>query len=50
MTRWVAKLGGYTGKSSGGPLGIRVLGYGLERVMTAAIAIASIPNDPESRG
>jgi hypothetical protein len=50
MTRWVADLGGYTGKSSGGPPGIRVLGYGLDRVMTAAIAIASLRNDPGTRG
>jgi len=50
MTRWVADLGGYTGKSSGGPPGIRVLARGLERVMTAAIAIASIRNDRDGRG
>jgi hypothetical protein len=50
MTRWVADLGGYTGKSSGGPPGIRVLARGLERVTTAAIAIANIRNDRESRG
>lgn len=50
MTRWVADIGGYNGKSSGGPPGIRVLGYGLDRVTTAAIAIASVRKDPQSRG
>jgi len=50
MTRWVADIGGYTGKSSGGPPGIRVLGYGLERVTAAAEAIATIRKDPGSRG
>lgn len=49
MTRWVADLGGYTGKSSGGPPGTRVLAHGLERVTTAAIAVASLRNDPGSR-
>jgi hypothetical protein len=50
MTRWVADIGGYTGKSSGGPPGIRVLGYGLERVTTVALAIASIRKDRRRRG
>jgi hypothetical protein len=50
MTRWVADIGGYTGKSSGGPPGIRVLSRGFERVETAALAIASLRKDPRSRG
>lgn len=50
MTRWVADLGGYTGKSSGGPPGVRVLGRGLERVVIAAAAIASVRKDPGRRG
>lgn len=50
MTRWVADLGGYTGKSSGGPPGIRVLGRGFDRVMAAAEAIATVRNDPRGRG
>lgn len=50
MTRWVADLGGYTGKSSGGPPGIRVLGSGLDRVVAAATAIATVRKDPGSRG
>lgn len=32
VTRWIAELGGYTGKSSGGPPGIQVLTRGLQRI------------------
>jgi hypothetical protein len=32
VTRWIAELGGYTGKSSGGPPGTIVLRRGLERL------------------
>lgn len=49
VTRWIADIGGYTGKSSGGPPGIRVLHRGFERVESAAIAIASIRKDQQSR-
>ena len=31
--RWIADLGGYTGKSSGGPPGATTIGRGLERLM-----------------
>lgn len=34
--RWLADLGGYTGKSSGGPPGAITIGRGLEKVRTAA--------------
>lgn len=34
-TRWIAELGGYTGKSSGGPPGTIVLARGLERLAYA---------------
>jgi len=34
-TRWIAELGGYTGKSSGGPPGTIVLARGLERLQYA---------------
>lgn len=50
MTRWIADIGGYTGKSSGGPPGIRVLSRGFDRVETAAVAIASLRKDPRTRG
>jgi hypothetical protein len=36
MVRWIADLGGYTGRSSGGPPGATVVGRGLERVAEAA--------------
>jgi hypothetical protein len=45
MTRWVADIGGYTGKSSGGPPGIRVIMRGFERVEAAALAIPSFRKD-----
>jgi hypothetical protein len=50
MTRWIADIGGYTGKSSGGPPGIRVITRGFEQVEAVAVAIASIRNDRRSRG
>jgi len=50
MTRWVADLGGYTGKSSGGPPGIRVLSRGFDRVEAVALAISRLRNDPRFRG
>jgi hypothetical protein len=40
MVHLVALLGGYTGKSSGGPPGPTVLGRGLEKITTAAEVLA----------
>jgi len=40
MVRWVADVGGYTGKSSGGPPGTTVIGRGLERVKVVAEGLA----------
>ena len=39
-TRWVAELGGYTGKSSGGPPGAITIRRGLEYLRPAAEALA----------
>lgn len=36
VVRWIADLGGYTGKSSGGPPGQKVIARGLEQVLPAA--------------
>ena len=40
LVRWIADLGGYTGKSSGGPPGATVIGRGLERITFAAEVLA----------
>ena len=40
LVRWIADLGGYTGKSSGGPPGATVVGRGLERITFAAQVLA----------
>ena len=44
MVRWVAELGGYTGRSSGGPPGTVTIARGLEQVQTAAKALANLRN------
>lgn len=40
ITRWIADLGGYTGKFSGGPPGFIVIGRGLRRVEPAAMVLS----------
>jgi hypothetical protein len=39
VVRWIADLGGYTGKSSGGPPGALVIARGLRRVEPAALVL-----------
>jgi hypothetical protein len=46
--RWIADLGGYTGKSSGGPFGSITLGRGLQRVIDAAEVVEAL--DLEAQG
>ena len=41
-TLWVAKIGGYTGKSSGGPPGSIVIGRGLREVQVAVRALKAL--------
>jgi hypothetical protein len=48
-TLWIAELGGYTGKSSGGPPGAIVIARGLARVRAAADAIEVLLRDSEKR-
>ena len=43
----VAKIGGYTGKSSGGPPGSITIGRGLDRVLAAATALAAVRRTPK---
>jgi transposase Tn5 family protein/transposase-like protein len=45
VTLWIAYLGGYTGKSSGGPPGSITLSRGLKEVRAAAKAIELITSD-----
>ncbi|MBV8613017.1 MAG: IS4 family transposase [Acetobacteraceae bacterium] len=44
--RWIADLGGYTGKSSGGPFGSITLGRGLTKVINAAAVLESLDEKP----
>ena len=46
-TQWIADLGGYTGKSSGGPFGSITLGRGLTKVVTVASALESLDEETE---
>jgi hypothetical protein len=39
---WLAELGGYTGKSSGGPPGSITIGRGLERLMHAVEGVVAM--------
>lgn len=48
-TRWIADLGGYTGKSSGGPPGSITLGRGLDRITTVAVALEALDEEAEGR-
>jgi Transposase DNA-binding/Transposase Tn5 dimerisation domain len=43
--RWIADLGGYTGKSSGGPFGSITLARGFDRVVAGAEVLASLDDD-----
>lgn len=40
--RWIADLGGYTGKSSGGPPGAIVIGRGLKRIEPVVVALRNM--------
>jgi len=42
VVRWIADLGGYTGKSSGGPPGAIVIGRGMREVQAATLAIRNL--------
>ncbi|MBL8620472.1 MAG: IS4 family transposase [Myxococcales bacterium] len=42
LVYWIADIGGYTGKSSGGPPGVRIITRGLERVAAAAAAVTAL--------
>lgn len=42
LVRWIADLGGYTGKSSGGPPGSVVIARGFEKVLHTAQTLAAL--------
>ncbi|MGO9709774.1 MAG: hypothetical protein ACLQBL_12970, partial [Polyangiaceae bacterium] len=48
-TLWLAELGGYTGKSSGGPPGSLTIRRGLEFIRPAAIAIEALESEGKLR-
>ena len=50
ITLWIAELGGYTGKSSGGPPGAITLGRGLAQVLPVARAVRNIRNERLRKG
>ena len=41
-TRWLADIGGYVGKSSGGPPGSMVIGRGLKKIAPVVDALRTI--------
>lgn len=47
-TRWIAELGGYTGKSSGGPPGSTTIARGLAQLHVAAEMLDAIRSPPRS--
>jgi hypothetical protein len=48
-TLWIAELGGYTGKSSGGPPGSITIGRGLEHLLIAAEVIEALRSSKKKR-
>ena len=49
-TQWIAELGGYQGRSSGGPPGVRVIWRGLQRLNEIVEAwLIFAPHNPQSR-
>jgi hypothetical protein len=47
-TRWIAQLGGYTGKSSGGPPGSTTIARGLAQLYIAAEMLDAVNSPPRS--
>jgi hypothetical protein len=46
VVRWIADIGGYTGKSSGGPPGVRILSRALDEVRVAADVLTRLRSSP----
>jgi hypothetical protein len=47
--RWIAELGGYTGKSSGGPPGVLTISRGLEQLQIAEAVVAALAKRQRKR-
>lgn len=47
LVRWIADYGGYTGKSSGGPPGVRIISRALIEVLAVAAALARLRTQQE---
>lgn len=47
--RWIAELGGYTGKSSGGPPGVLTISRGLEQLRIAETVVAALAKRQKKR-
>jgi hypothetical protein len=45
---WITQLGGYTGKSSGGPPGAITIGRGLDRLKERAEALEDLESSEEN--
>jgi hypothetical protein len=50
VTLWIAELGGYTGKSSGGPAGAITLGRGIAWITPVARALRTIQKERSRDG
>jgi transposase-like protein len=48
-TRWIAELGGYTGKSSGGPPGTTTIARGLQRIQIATEILEELAASKKKR-
>jgi hypothetical protein len=49
-TLWIAQLGGYTGKSSGGPPGSITIKRGLDRLRPAALLLDALAAERKQDG
>ena len=46
---WIAQLGGYTGKYSGGPPGSKTIARGFEKLLASVEAVLAVENSSKMR-